>query len=190
MAHLRVVQRVPSINEQLRIDLKCALGDTKTIGSFAAFGSLYNSDLIDVGLDVELCVNGIGPVELPLTATDTEALISLSLSQENHKTVAPASSQLAEWRNFWDVGPSLVSTGPAWEDLLDLALKKTKVALGLATDTPYASALSNFSIRGWGLTGNRIVPHLHQLVVQKWNSSIKSAVHRYNPIRLHTADPY
>jgi hypothetical protein len=135
MARFRDGKEVPSADEQLRIDLKRALGDIKSIGTFAAFGSLYSSDLIEIGPDVELDIKGIGRIELPLTSTDSEALINLS--RESHENAGFTDSLHLYFRRSEDVDPSLVSFGRVWQDLLIQAVEKTKVAMGLAMDTPY-----------------------------------------------------
>jgi len=118
-----------SAAEKLPDDLLHAFNNISSSGSFAACGSLFTADLVDLGLAVE----GLGAVDLPLKPI--AARILLDLSQEKHGGGKLSSAAKSTVGGFWNVDPSLISLAPAWGDLLCEAVAKAKEGMGWPSNT-------------------------------------------------------
>jgi hypothetical protein len=91
-------------------------------------GSLFPSDLIDVGLSVE----SIGPIPLPLNTAAVQSL--LALSQSDYQAEDRPTLHHTIPRNFWLINKRRVSFSSAWYTVLGEAVNKARDGLGHSPD--------------------------------------------------------
>jgi hypothetical protein len=105
-----------------------ALSDIKTVGSFAAAGSLFPVGPVDPGFNVK----GVGDVELPLNEEAAASLIKLSRrAPHGHGDQTKVNTEV---RKTWEIDAAEICFRPAWDGYLHEACKNVKLQMGLGPD--------------------------------------------------------
>jgi hypothetical protein len=105
-----------------------AISQITTVGDFCAFGSLFTAGLLDPGLSVQ----GVGLIDLPLNAEQTETLIAASRTV--HYGELDTTTPNTDIKQPREIAASRMSFGQGWNYCLDEALEKIRLQMGLGPD--------------------------------------------------------